>query len=123
MTIGGRAVAADATFGVVNPATGEVHEQAPDCSPALLDEAMAAAAGAYRDWKRDLEARRKALHTAADLLMAQAAELAPVLTREQGKPLQDATFEVIGAGIWLKYFADLELPREVIQDDERAFVE
>jgi acyl-CoA reductase-like NAD-dependent aldehyde dehydrogenase len=123
MTIGGRSVAAESTFGVVNPATGEVHEQAPDCSPAQLDEAMAAAAGAYRDWKRDIEVRRKALHAAADLLMAQAGELAPVLTGEQGKPLQDATFEIIGAGIWFKYFADLELPREVIQDDDNAFVE
>src|ERR1051325_6954560 len=99
MTIGGRSVAAERTFGGVNPATGAVHEQAPDCSPAQLDEAMAAAAGAYRGWKRDIEVRRKALHAAADLLMASAADLAPVLTGEQGKPLQDATFEIIGAGI------------------------
>jgi acyl-CoA reductase-like NAD-dependent aldehyde dehydrogenase len=36
---------------------------------------------------------------AADLLMAKAGELAPVLTAEQGKPLQDATFEIIGVGV------------------------
>jgi len=123
MTVGGMSVTAPATFGVVDPATGEVHAQAPDCSRQQLDEAMNAAAGAFKSWRRDEGARRKALHEAADLLMSRAAELAPVLTGEQGKPLQDATFEVIGAGIWLKYFADLELPREVIQDDDNAFVE
>jgi acyl-CoA reductase-like NAD-dependent aldehyde dehydrogenase len=123
MTIGGHGVEAARSFGVVNPATGAVHAQAPDCSPEQLDQAMAAASGAYRDWKRDLEARRKALHTAADLLMAKAGEIAPVLTGEQGKPLKDANIEVFGAAVWLKYFADLELPREVIQDDERAFAE
>jgi acyl-CoA reductase-like NAD-dependent aldehyde dehydrogenase len=123
MTIGGQSVSAPGTFGVVNPATGEVHAQAPECSPEQLDQAMAAASGAYKDWRRDEEGRRKALHAAADLLMARAGELAPILTGEQGKPLQDATFEVIGAGIWLKYFADLEVPREIIQDDDNAFVE
>jgi acyl-CoA reductase-like NAD-dependent aldehyde dehydrogenase len=123
MTIGGQSVSAPGTFGVVDPATGQVHAQAPDCSPEQLDQAMAAAAGAYRDWRRDEQGRRKALHEAADLLMARAGELAPILTGEQGKPLRDATHEVIGTGIWLKYFADLELPREVIQDDASAFVE
>ncbi|MFI6323024.1 aldehyde dehydrogenase family protein [Nonomuraea sp. NPDC050556] len=123
MTIGGVGVSAQETFGVVNPATGEVHAQAPSCDRDQLDQAMSAAASAYTTWRRDEAERRKALHAAGDLLMAKAAELAPILTAEQGKPLQDATFEVIGAGIWLKHFADLEMPREVIQDDSRALVE
>ena len=55
--------------------------------------------------------------------MGAAGELAPILTAEQGKPLAEANIEVFGAGIWLQYFADLELPREVIQDDDNAFVE
>jgi acyl-CoA reductase-like NAD-dependent aldehyde dehydrogenase len=123
MTIDGESVPAARTLGVINPATGEVHAQAPDCSREQLDRAMAAAAGAYRGWRSDIEARRKALHAAGDLLMAKASELAPVLTAEQGKPLKEASLEVMGAAVWLKYYADLDLPREVIQDDERAFVE
>ena len=123
MTIGGQSVAAAQSFGVVNPATGEVHAQAPDCSQEQLDLAMTAAQDAYRGWRGDVEARRKALHAAGDLLMAHSAELAPILTGEQGKPLGDANIEIIGAGIWLKYFADLDMPREVIQDDQKAFVE
>ncbi|MFC9975385.1 aldehyde dehydrogenase family protein [Spirillospora sp. NPDC127200] len=123
MTIDGRAVAAPGTFGVINPATGEVAERAPDASREQLDQAMAAALAAYPAWRTDEGARRKALHAAADLLFARSEEIGRVLTLEQGKPLPEATMEVVGAGVWIKYFADLELPREVIQDDERAFVE
>jgi acyl-CoA reductase-like NAD-dependent aldehyde dehydrogenase len=123
MTIGGQSVPGETTFGVVNPATGEVHAQAPDCSRAQLDQAMAAAQEALPGWQRDEPARRKALAAAADALFGAAGELAPVLTREQGKSLKEAQGELIGAGAWLKYFADLEIPREVIQDDRRAFVE
>ncbi|WP_307797282.1 aldehyde dehydrogenase family protein [Actinomadura barringtoniae] len=123
MTIDGQAVQTTGTFGVVNPATGEVAEQAPDASREQLDQAMAAAAAALPEWRRDEPARRKALQAAADLMFARSEEIGRILTLEQGKPLGDATMEVIGAGVWLKYFADLELPREVIQDDDAAFVE
>jgi len=123
MTIGGESVEAKETFDVVNPATGEVYTSVPDASVEQLDSAFEAAQQAYKTWKRDEAARRQALHAAGDLLMAKAGELAPVLTSEQGKPLGDATMEIVASGIWLKHFADLELPREVIQDDANAFVE
>ena len=58
MTIGGEAVATEATFGVRNPATAEVFAEAPECSRAQLDAAMDSAAKAYRDWKADEDARR-----------------------------------------------------------------
>jgi len=123
MTIGGARQQAATTFGVVNPATGEVHAQAPECSREQLDQAFEAAAKAQVDWQRDEDARREALRAAAGALFAAANDLAPILTREQGKPLARATEEVFGAGVWFQYFADLEVPREVIQDDERAFAE
>ncbi|WP_225992595.1 aldehyde dehydrogenase family protein [Actinomadura montaniterrae] len=123
MTIDGAAVAAPATFGVINPATGEVAEQAPDASREQLDTAMAAAQAAYPAWRRDESARRKALLAAADVLFARSEEIGRILTLEQGKPLADGTMEVVGAGVWLKYFAELDLPREVIQDDDNAVVE
>jgi acyl-CoA reductase-like NAD-dependent aldehyde dehydrogenase len=123
MTIDGEQRAASASFGVIDPATAEVHAQAPDCSREQLDEAFAAATKAQLGWRRDEEARRAALRDAAALMFASAAELAPVLTAEQGKPLAAATQEVLGVGAWLKYFANLEVPREVIQDDDKAFAE
>jgi acyl-CoA reductase-like NAD-dependent aldehyde dehydrogenase len=123
MTIGGEAVAAPGTFGVVNPATGEIAEHAPDCSREQLDQAMAAAQAALPAWRRDEEARRKALLAAADVMFARSEEIGRIITLEQGKPLKDATMEVVGAGVWTKYFAELELPREIIQDDGNALVE
>lgn len=123
MTVDGATAVAERTFGVVNPATGEVFEQAPDCTPAQLDAAMEAAQKSYRDWRLDIDARRDALRAAGELLVEAADELAPTLTAEQGKPLHEARREILGSSVWFKYFADLELPREVIQDDERATVE
>jgi len=123
MTIGGQAVATEGTFGVFNPATGEVFAEAPECTPAQLDAAMEAAAKAYTDWKQDEDVRRQALRDVSGALMGGLAELAPLLTAEQGKPLNDANLEVFGSAMWCTYFADLERPREIIQDDDEAVVE
>lgn len=123
MTIYGSPAPAGQTFAVINPATGRLHEQAPDCSPEQLDAAFAAAARAYRDWKTNESARRELMLAAAQAMFAAADDIGAILVAEQGKPLADARAEVIGAGVWLKYFARLEMPREVIQDDERAFTE
>jgi acyl-CoA reductase-like NAD-dependent aldehyde dehydrogenase len=123
MTIGGQTVPARGTFGVVNPATGEVHTEAPDCTSQQLDAAFRAAAGAQRPWSRDEAARRRALQNAGQHVLERSAELAPMLTAEQGKPLNDAVFEIIGAGLWLKHFAEMPMRRQVIRDDAHAHVE
>ena len=123
MTIAGEAAPTEGTFGVRNPATGEVFAQAPECTRQQLDAAFDAAAKAARDWKADEAARRAVLLQAADVLMASTAELAPVLTAEQGKPLSDAGIEVFASAIWCQYFANLEMPTQIIQDDDTAYVE
>ena len=43
-----------------------------------------------------------------------------MLTAEQGKPLAEAAMEVFASAIWCQYYADLETPRQVIQDDDEA---
>jgi len=123
MIIGGARRAAQSSFGVINPATGEVHADAPECSREQLDEAFDDAAKAFIDWRVDVDARRAALHEAAGRLAASADRLAPVLTAEQGKPLQAAHMEIAAASYWLEYFAGLKLPPEVIQDDTNAYAE
>jgi acyl-CoA reductase-like NAD-dependent aldehyde dehydrogenase len=123
MTIGGAAVAGTRSFAVLNPATNAVYAKAPECSRDELDAAIAAAETAYPAWRADEKARREALIAAAARLKGAVAELAPIITAEQGKPLQQSKYEVYGGEGWLRYFAGLEIPREVIQDDKRAFVE
>ena len=123
MTIDGTSVPTAETFGVVNPATGEVHAQAPDCTREQLDAAFESSNKAYRDWKADEALRRELLGKAGDAMFAAAGELGPILMAEQGKPLNEAATEAFAAGIWFKYYADLEIPRQIIQDDDTAFTE
>src|SRR6266576_6261739 len=98
MIIGGGHRPAAKTFDVINPSTGEPFAQAPDCSKEQLDEAMTAAQKAYIDWRTDESARRDALRACANVMFGAAGELAPILTREQGKPLAHANIESFGAG-------------------------
>jgi acyl-CoA reductase-like NAD-dependent aldehyde dehydrogenase len=123
MTVGGDSIPTEGAFGVRNPATGEVFAEAPECSREQLDAAFDAASKAGRDWKADEAVRRATLLKVADVLLASAGEIAPVLTAEQGKPLADANIEVFAAAIWCQYFGNLETPPQVIQDDDDAFVE
>jgi acyl-CoA reductase-like NAD-dependent aldehyde dehydrogenase len=123
MTIGGAAVAGTKSFGVANPATNAVFAQAPECSQEELEAAMSAAETAFPAWRADETARREALSAAAKVVKEAAAELAAEITAEQGKPLREAGYEAMAGESWLSYYAKLELPREVIQDDKRALVE
>jgi len=123
MTIDGEARDSADRFDVTNPATGEPFDTAPECSRAVLDEAMAGAERAFASWRTDDVARRDALRAAAKVLGEAAGEIAPILTREQGKPLGQAMVEVAMAGVWFQYYADLEVERQVVQQDDDTFVE
>lgn len=123
MTIDGGAVAADGSFGVANPATNEQFAEAPSCTAEQLDAAMTGASRALRSWGADEEARRAALASAAKVLMEAAPEIGKVLTEEQGKPLAEAQGEVYGAAMWFQYFADVDVPHDVLQDDDIALVQ
>jgi acyl-CoA reductase-like NAD-dependent aldehyde dehydrogenase len=117
LTIGGRAARAAATFDVINPAHLKLIGRAPECTPEQLDAAFTAARAAYRTWREDDKARRGAMHAAADALAGASNSIGRVLTMEQGKSLREAIGEVLRMGDWLRYYADLELPQEIIQDD------
>jgi acyl-CoA reductase-like NAD-dependent aldehyde dehydrogenase len=123
MTIDGKAVASERTFGVIDPSTGKVFAQAPECSRAQLDAAMESASQAFRSWQRDETRRRQALKDCAAALRARANELGRVLTQEQGKPLAKGIGEIHGAAFWFDYTATLEIPVEVLQDDASKRVE
>jgi acyl-CoA reductase-like NAD-dependent aldehyde dehydrogenase len=120
MTIDGAAVESEATFDVVNPSTGEVFATAPDCSDAQLEAAMTSAATAFAQWKTDDGARRAVLHKAAGALEDASELIAAIVTSEVGKPLREARGEIVGAAHWLRYYADLVLEPEIVQDDENA---
>ena len=123
MTVGGADFPAERSFDVINPATGEVFAHAPAIAPDQLDAVFGVAEHAYQSWRLNDDARRACLSAAADAVLAATEELAPVLTAEQGKPLADAKSELQGAAAWFRYYAGLELPREVIRDDSTGYEE
>jgi acyl-CoA reductase-like NAD-dependent aldehyde dehydrogenase len=123
MTIDGQAVAAEQAFDVVDPALGKVTAQAPDCTPEQLDRAVVAAARAQREWRADEDGRRKAMLALADAIVAAAEELTATLSRETGKPLAVAGAEPAICAAWLQYYAGLQIPRELLQDDGSARIE
>lgn len=117
MTVAGRPAATLDSFEVDNPVTGTAFASAPECSTGQLDDAMAAAHGAFEDWRKDPVARRSALEQAADLLDTCTDELADIITTEQGKPFTEAQDEVGGAVGDLRYFSALQLPEDSLHDD------
>lgn len=123
MTIAGEPAAALDTFGVINPATGEVFDQAPECSRAQLDNAMEAAEHAFPEWRRNESARREALQACAGAVRNALDHLAPILTREQGKPLSRAEAELKSAAKWFDYTSRLEIPVDVALDNDRVRIE
>jgi aldehyde dehydrogenase (NAD+) len=121
MTIGGRAVGADATIAVVNPATEAVIAAIPDAGEAELDAAVAAARAAFPGWRaRSQEERRAFVRAIGKTLSDHVEDFARLLTTEQGKPLDDARGEIGGAAYWCDAVAGLDLPVTVNEDsDER----
>ncbi len=129
MIIDGQKVDADSTFPVLNPATEEIIAQCPRASATQVDQAVAAARRAFPAWSATSENERSALvHAIADKIEAHGEELAQLLTQEQGKPVNGfagmgAGWEIGGTLAWCHATADLELPVEVIQDNDEARIE
>ncbi len=123
MTIDGSAVEGSGRFDVVNPADRSIVGQAPECTPEELDLAFGSALQAFALWRADKAMRRSAILDASKTIMDNVDDIAYILTMEQGKPLRDAKYEVECIAEWFEYYARLELPREVIQDDENGFAE
>ena len=120
-TSNGRDLSTAGTFDVINPATGRVFAQAPAVTPEQLDEVFATAQSTFATWKQDEGFRRDSLREAADVVQEAIEDLASIITAEQGKPLHEARAEVGAAVVWLRYYADLETPNEIVRDDEVRF--
>ncbi|MBL4894117.1 MAG: aldehyde dehydrogenase family protein [Emcibacter sp.] len=124
--INGQSVPTDTHMDIFNPATGDLLGKCPVATREQLDMAVAAAAEAFKTWSEvSNEDRKAACHAIGQLLEDNADELSKLLTEEQGKPLNGlgSRFELGGCQAWTHFTADLELPMEVIQDNEEGRVE
>jgi len=82
-----------------------------------VDRAVRAAHAAGGPWAADVEARPGAMRAAAEVVERAEHELASLLTREQGKPLPEATREIARLVVWLRAYAEMANAPEVIRDD------
>jgi acyl-CoA reductase-like NAD-dependent aldehyde dehydrogenase len=124
MTIDGRGVAGEARIDVTNPATGKVFATAPDCTAAQLDEAVKSAQAAFKTWRNvPIAERQAAVRKAGDVLAAHADELARLFTQEQGRPVDAAKQEILGAAQWLHAVSAMTPPVHVSEDSPTQFIE
>jgi acyl-CoA reductase-like NAD-dependent aldehyde dehydrogenase len=105
---------------IFDPATGTAVGEAPVHTVEDLERAIAGAAAAQPAWAAlGHDARSAALLKAADAVERSAEELAHLLSREQGKPLNgpNARFEVGACAAWLRAAAGTPLDPETVVDD------
>ncbi|MGB5558275.1 MAG: betaine-aldehyde dehydrogenase [Paracoccaceae bacterium] len=78
------------TFDSIYPATGEVIARLHSATPAIIEQAVASATRAQKDWAaRRPVARGRVLRKAAEIIMARNRELSELETLDTGKPLQE----------------------------------
>ena len=106
---GERAKAASGkTYEVRNPATGEIVDEVPAGGPADVDKAAQAAWKAFASWSKLAPAKRaEILHRAALHMLGKVEQIAPILTKEQGKTLLESRLEAQRFGENIAWFADV----------------
>lgn len=112
MFINGEWVAAVSgeTRETINPATGEVLAAVAEGAAADVDAAVAAAKAAFYEgpWgTTPAQGRAELLFKLADLVDANAAELAELDMRDNGKPLRETEYDVGDTAACLRYYAGL----------------
>jgi len=107
--IDGQWVDADAgdTLPVTNPATGEVVARVANCGTAETRRTIAAAELAQKEWaKSTAKERATLLRRWFDLINENQADLAQILTAEQGKPLAEAQAEIAYGANYIEWFSE-----------------
>src|SRR5580698_33742 len=95
------------TFDVVDPATGDVLAAVPLMGGAETRRAIEAAERAQRGWRAQSAAQRATiLKRWFELMLAHTADLATIMSAEQGKPFAEAKGEIAYAASFVEWFAE-----------------
>ncbi|MBZ0128660.1 MAG: NAD-dependent succinate-semialdehyde dehydrogenase [Rhodobacteraceae bacterium] len=96
-----------ATFAISNPSRGDVICTIPDLGVAEARRAIEAARIAQKSWAaRTGKDRAAILRKWYDLMVANADDLAAILTAEMGKPLAEAKGEVLYGASYVEWFGE-----------------
>ena len=117
LLIDGTLHAGASTIDVINPATGQLLTAAPRADSIQAERAIAAAKRAFPDWSAlSYAERRTYMDKVADGVEARLVDFSRLLTQEQGKPIEQATGEMMGTIAALRYFAAQALSPKLLRD-------
>jgi succinate-semialdehyde dehydrogenase/glutarate-semialdehyde dehydrogenase len=117
-------------YAVINPATGETEKDYPEISDSDLEAAIAAADDAHRSWglATSVADRAAMVKKVADFHTERRSELAEIIVREMGKPMEQALGEVDFCADIYGFYADraedllADEPIELLAGDGTAVV-
>jgi len=111
------------SYAVTNPATGETVKTFEPIGDAELEAAITAASDAYRGWSKSstVEERAALIRRVGELHVERRQELADIIVREMGKPVEQALGEVDFAGAIYEYYADHAA--EFLEDEPIALLD
>jgi acyl-CoA reductase-like NAD-dependent aldehyde dehydrogenase len=122
--INGNLVSSGATLEVINPATGAVFARCPSASQEQLDAAVSAARRAFPAWRaKPFAERRVLIEKMAAVFKENQEVLAQLLTREQGKPIQQARDEIGRAATQAQGMASIQIGVEKLAEDAQRRIE
>ncbi|MBB2893848.1 NAD-dependent succinate-semialdehyde dehydrogenase [Flexivirga oryzae] len=94
-------------YAVTNPATGQIESTFPTATDNEIADVLARTGAAYASWRQvPVEERAAVLGRVSDLYLERQDELALLITREMGKPLSQALWELGLVADIYRYYAD-----------------
>jgi succinate-semialdehyde dehydrogenase/glutarate-semialdehyde dehydrogenase len=120
----------ESLYAVTDPVTGEVVKTYPTATDADIEKALTDAASAQAGWARTttVAERAAAISRVAELHTARRDELAAIIVREMGKPLEDALGEVDFSAAIYQFYADraetflADEPVDLLEGDGTAVI-
>ncbi|MFG3151625.1 NAD-dependent succinate-semialdehyde dehydrogenase [Streptomyces sp. NPDC048219] len=117
-------------YAVVDPASGKLVKEYPTATDEVVAGAVDAAAETYTQWSRrtSVEQRAQLLNNVAALHDERSAQLAEIIHREMGKPVDEAVAEVEFSASIYRYYAEnaekflADEPIELLEGEGTAFV-
>lgn len=95
-------------YAVVDPSTGDVVKEYPTATDEQMEQALAAANRAYRQWSKNstVDERAALIRRVGQLHTERKDELAAIIQREMGKPLDQSVGEVEFSAAIYEFYAD-----------------
>jgi succinate-semialdehyde dehydrogenase/glutarate-semialdehyde dehydrogenase len=117
-------------YAVVDPATGDVVKEYPTATDEQIDAALSAAAEAHRTWSKSTTVAQRAelIRKVAALHNERKDELAKIIQREMGKPLDQSEGEVEFSAAIYEFYADnaekflADEPIDLLEGDGSALI-